>query len=92
MTNDAKPTNPRTATEEDPIIGALTTMLGGREAPGVFPGPLQMADALEQIANAIRESYWQMPEEVRRLIDENPATWQDLLALAGRNPEDDPDV
>lgn len=69
--------------EADPILDALTTMLGVTDAgtPGVFPGPLVMADALEQIANAIRDSYWQLPDEARRQIDENPATWQDLQAL-----------
>lgn len=79
-----------TTQKGDPIIDALTTMLG--DPGGILPGPLQMADALEQIANAIRESYWQMPEDIRLLIDENPATWQDLLALAGHSPEDAFDV
>jgi len=68
---------------DDQMLAALTTMLGaGDTHPGVFPGPLEMADALEQMANAIRESYWQLPEEARRLIDENPVTWEDLQALA----------
>ena len=87
MTNDAN-----TTTEEDPIYDAIQTMLGRHEPGGVLPGPPQMADALEQIANAIRESYLRMPEDVRRLIDENPATWQDLLALAGHPLEGDSDV
>jgi hypothetical protein len=66
----------------DPMLDALATILGVGDRPGILPGPLELAAALEQMAGAIRESYWQLSDEARQKIAENPATWSDLQRRA----------